>query len=263
MTDDLLDVADGDDCPRPFLIGEAPSKRGDAYHRFPLSGPPARVLCQLAGIPPQDGGTTYGRWTWALYDHFRCRNLFDRYADATPWSAPRARDRARALLAPLEAERVTSAVVPPGEGHPQEEFYRQVSGSPSVLRITVNPPPVIVCLGRRVQLAVFGALDGDIVPARSRPGAWGTLFGDFGVWAKPWQIHTPIACAGCIGQRGRDCRVCSGTGRLPQRWAPHVVTIPHPSGLNRLLNDAATRQRCGDVLRDALKLAAPPRTVPE
>lgn len=241
MADDMLDVAAGDDAPRAILLGEAPSKRGDAYHHFPLSGPPARVLCQLAGIPPQEDGSTYGRWTWALYDHFRCRNLFERYDDATPWSAPAARDRARLLLAELEAERVTTSIVPPGQGHPQEEFYRRMSGASAVLRLAVNPLPVIVCLGRRVQLAVFGALDGDVTPARSRPGAWGTLFGDFGVWAAPWQIHTPVA---------RD-------GEEPERrWAPHVVTIPHPSGLNRLLNAEQTRQRCGDVLRLALELAA-------
>jgi len=242
MTVDTLDVAAGDDRPRPILLGEAPSRGGDRYHTFPLSGRPARVLCELAGIPPQPEGSTHGRWTWALYDRFECHNLFERYADATPWSAPTARERARLLLEELRAEHVTTTIVPPGKGHPQEEFYRQLSGAKAVLRLAVTPPPVIVCLGRRVQLAVFGALDGDVTPACSRPGGWGTMFGDFGVWAAPWHIYTPVARA----------------GQEPEhRWAPHVVTIPHPSGLNRLLNDDATRDRCGDVLREALARVTP------
>jgi hypothetical protein len=47
------------------------------------------------------------------------------------------------------------------------------------------------------------------------------------------------------------------------RWAPHVVTIPHPSGLNRLLNDEAQRAQCGEVLRRALELATATCTVSE
>ena len=153
---------------RPLLLGEAPSRTGDRYHEFPLSGAVARTLCTLAGIPPIEGGTTYGRWTWALYDRFECLNLFQRYAEATPWSAPAARDRWRARL--------------------DEE----------------GPWPVVVMLGRKVQAAVT-------------PGIKGYDFHQFA-------------------------------------YAPFVayVTIPHPSGLNRLLNDHAERERCGDTLRKAL-----------
>ena len=82
----------------PVLIGEAPSKAGDRFHNLPLSGPPARVLCRLAGIPAQDEGSPWGQWTWALYEHFECCNLIKRYKDAEPWSVPRARVRAVQLL---------------------------------------------------------------------------------------------------------------------------------------------------------------------
>lgn len=236
----MHDVAGGDDRRRPILLGEAPSQRGDAYHHFPLSGPPARVLCQLAGIPPQPAGSTYGRWTWALYERFDCRNLIERYADATPWPTATARERARQLLAELEAENVKMTTVSSGMGTEQEEHYRQLTGTPLVQRMTIAPPPVIVCLGRRVQAAMFAALEGDVTPARSRGGAWGTLFGDFGVWAAPWQIHVPVTREGVIDRQ----------------WAPHVVTIPHPSGLNRSLNADVTRARTGEVLQRALELAA-------
>jgi uracil-DNA glycosylase len=162
----------------PVLVGEAPSRGGDRFHHFPLSGPPARVLCVLAGIPPQEDGSTYGRWTWALYDRFECRNLFARYRDATPWSAPAARGRAEALAEELA-------------------------------------PRVVVCLGRRVQAALHGAL-GLAVPA---------------VPFHEWRTGQPDE---------------------PTAW----TTIPHPSGLNRALNDAAERERCGETLRKALDLSA-------
>lgn len=253
MTDDPLDPAAGDDGPRPILLGEAPSKGGDRYHHFPLSGRPARVLCELAGIPPQAEGSTYGRWTWALYDHFECRNLHERYADATPWSAPRARDAARARLDKLEAAAHVTAGVDVAQPDPAV--------------VMTTSPTVVVCLGRKVQAAVFGALDGDISrPLTTRPGAWNTgVFGDFGVWAAPWHIHAPVVI-GCDGQQEhrwaeatQHCERCGRSRRevldALQRWAPHVVTIPHPSGLNRLLNDEATRAQCGDVLRRAMELA--------
>jgi hypothetical protein len=249
---DPLDVAAGDDRPRPILLGEAPSRAGDRYHAFPLSGRPARVLCELAGIPPQEEGSTYGRWTWALYERFECRNLFERYADATPWSAPRAREAARVALAAAQAGAAVTAAVDLATVDPAAAL--------------ATTPTVIVCLGRRVQAAVFGALDGDIArPLRTRPGAWNTgVFGDFGVWASPWSIHTPVVrptCRHCGEQRAfREAQCLVGVGgheyedRREQRWAPWVVTIPHPSGLNRLLNDEATRARCGAVLTRALVL---------
>jgi len=163
----------------PLLLGESPSARGDRYHAFPLSGPPARVLCQLAGIPPVEGGTTYGRWTWALYDRFECRNLIERYADAAPWSAPRARDRAAEVLVELSGD-------------------------------------VLVCLGRRVQAAVFGALE------EQAPGFY------------EWR-NVPL---------------------LGYVDGLEVVAVPHPSGLNRTLNDLAERDRASATLREALERAS-------
>jgi hypothetical protein len=87
------------------LLGEAPSRSGDRFHNLPLSGPPARVLCRLAGIDPQPEGSPWGRWTWALYERFETMNLIKRYKDAEPWSAVRARDRA-VRLAPALRGRV-------------------------------------------------------------------------------------------------------------------------------------------------------------
>lgn len=194
-----------------MIVGEAP-RIHDARTDRPLQGRPARVLCELAGLDhaPADlvvSGQFADWWTPALYDRFDARNLHPRRVDAEPWSAPLARTAAGALLAD-------------------------------------DRPVVVVCLGRRVQRAVYGAIDGDVALVRSRAGAWarddgGGLFGDFGVWAAPWMHRTPV--------HGE-----------PGRWAPWTVTIPHPSGLNRLLNDQSIRDRCGDVLRQALALAADP-----
>lgn len=164
-----------DDAKKPLLLGEAPSRGGDRYHFFPLSGPPARTLCTLAGISPEPEGSTYGRWTWALYERFECRNLFERYAQAEPWSVPRAREQACELEADLRSR-------------------------------------VVVCLGRRVQAAILAAVDAD------RDAA-------FHEW-----LTTPDATS--------------------------LVSIPHPSGLNRALNDPAERERCGETLRSALAKGA-------
>lgn len=89
----------------PLLIGEAPSRVGDKYHNLPLSGPPAQVLCRMAGIEPQAEGSRWGRWTWALYEHFETRNLIRRYAQADPWSHSRANVLAAEMMPEL-AERV-------------------------------------------------------------------------------------------------------------------------------------------------------------
>jgi uracil-DNA glycosylase len=107
---------------RPLLIGEAPSRTGDRFHAFPLSGAVAQTLCGLAGIPPQDEGSRYGRWTWALYERFECRNVFARYRSATPWDAARAAETLR-------------------------QASRELDGR------------VVVCLGRRPQKALHDALD--------------------------------------------------------------------------------------------------------
>jgi hypothetical protein len=150
---------------RPMLLGEAPSRSGDRYWRFPLSGTVARTLCKMADIPPEDEGSRYGVWTWALYDRFECVNVFERYAQATPWSAPRARERVASM----------------------------------------EMPPVVVLLGRKVQAAFC-----------LRPL-------DFFEWA--------------------------------HEGARSFVVIPHPSGLNRVLNDPEQRAMCGCVLNEASSLA--------
>jgi uracil-DNA glycosylase len=83
----------------PLLVGEQPSRTGDRYHHFPLSGAVAQTLCQMAGIPPEEEGSRYGRWTWALYDVFDCVNVISRHK---PWDAHEA---AAAMAGLLEPER--------------------------------------------------------------------------------------------------------------------------------------------------------------
>lgn len=70
------------DAALPVLLGEAPSKSGDRYHMFPLSGRVAETLCSMAGIPPMAGESRHGRWTWALYECFDCLNLVYRWPGA-------------------------------------------------------------------------------------------------------------------------------------------------------------------------------------
>lgn len=158
----------------PALIGEAPSRTGDYYYHFPLSGAVARRLCGLAGIPPLPGESMYGRWTWALYECFDCYNVFERYAEATPW------DRTRALVRASEI----------GD------------------EIKVKSDAVVL-LGRRVQ-AAFGHES------------------DFYEW-------------------------------VDHGWF-RVASIPHPSGLNRLLNDDHHRRMCGVTLRAAMSTSSQVKT---
>lgn len=81
----------------PLLVGESPSRSGDRYWRFPLSGAVAQTLCQFAGIPPQKGGSRYGRWTWALYDVFDCVNAVERYP-VGPWPSQEAAEHLREAM---------------------------------------------------------------------------------------------------------------------------------------------------------------------
>jgi len=64
---------------KALLVGECPSRSGDRYWEFPLSGAVAQTLCLMAGIPPEPEGSRYGRWTWALYDAFDCVNVVERH----------------------------------------------------------------------------------------------------------------------------------------------------------------------------------------
>lgn len=82
----------------PILLGEAPSRSGDQFWMFPLSGRVAESLCGMAGIPPMAGESRYGRWTWALYDHFECMNLIERYPGAQGSGASFPMSIARAAL---------------------------------------------------------------------------------------------------------------------------------------------------------------------
>lgn len=80
---------------KALLVGEMPSRAGDRFYSFPLSGAVAQTLCQMAGVPPQTEGTRYGRWTWALYEAFGCVNALKRHQ---PWSSEVAAARLRSAV---------------------------------------------------------------------------------------------------------------------------------------------------------------------
>ena len=92
-----------------------PSRSGDRYHQFPLSGAVAQTLCQMAGIAPQPEGTRYGRWTWALYEAFDCVNAIERHG---PWVIA---DAAAHLRDELETEREVVVLL----GRRAQEAYAQ------------------------------------------------------------------------------------------------------------------------------------------
>lgn len=162
-----------------LLLGEAPSKSGDAYWQFPLSGRVAETMCVMSGIPPQVEGSRYGRWTWALYDHYECENLFERYqgaqGDGAAFPTTAARELAKAKSSDLWGR-------------------------------------VVVMLGVRLPRA-FGVEDARFFE---------------------WRMELD-----------------AGEERALQ-W----VMIPHPSGLNRVLDEPTARERCGSVLREARTRAA-------
>jgi hypothetical protein len=77
---------------KPLLVGEMPSRTGDRYYEFPLSGAVARTLCRMAGIPPDPESTGLAQWTWALYEHFDTVNAIERHG---PWDSQKAAARLR------------------------------------------------------------------------------------------------------------------------------------------------------------------------
>lgn len=64
---------------RPLILGEAPSKSGDSYWQFPLSGEVGRRLHEMAGLRTQAGGSTYGKYYWPLRAQFDLINVIERY----------------------------------------------------------------------------------------------------------------------------------------------------------------------------------------
>lgn len=59
----------------PLLVGEAPSRTGDRFWAFPLSGNPAVNLCRWAGWVVPRGEAAY----WTLREHCDTTNLLERY----------------------------------------------------------------------------------------------------------------------------------------------------------------------------------------
>jgi hypothetical protein len=77
---------------KPLMIGEMPSRSGDRYWEFPLSGTVARTLCRMADIPFDPESDGLARWTWALYEHFDTVNAIERHG---PWDSAIAAQRLR------------------------------------------------------------------------------------------------------------------------------------------------------------------------
>lgn len=73
--------------PRPLLLGEMPSKRGDEFYMFPLSGSPATRLLKWAGIEKPRGEAAY----WTLIEHFETMNAQERYTARFDLAAARRR----------------------------------------------------------------------------------------------------------------------------------------------------------------------------
>jgi len=108
---------------KPLILGEAPSRSGDQFWRYPLSGEAGKKLCEMAGIPPLDRPTSsyYGAFYWALRSHYDVANVIQRYPGPSGRGAAFPRDLARTGLMRLRAQGALS------------------------------DDRVVICLGRRVQ----------------------------------------------------------------------------------------------------------------
>jgi hypothetical protein len=166
---------------QPLLLGEAPSRTGDRYYRFPLSGSPAKLVCDLLSI--RYSRAQYdGPW-WQVREHFEVANLIERYPGP----------QGRGAAFPIGPAREAWA-----------ELWPTLSGR------------VVVLLGARLPgVAGVWADEGESV---------------FHQW---WQVWS------------------SSGVTLPE--AATIVAIPHPSGLNRMYNDPAEREKTAATLRQAIR----------
>lgn len=156
--------------PQPWIVGESPSRSGDRYWQWPLSGAPAKVLCQCAGFEADGDPREIASWTWALYERFATINLFQRHADAVPWSAPKARDRAEEILDSMAAanarrcvllgRRVGSAFGVVSDYFEWTELRDGAAGvvvpHPSGRNLMLNETPVRMAIGVALREATSG-----------------------------------------------------------------------------------------------------------
>jgi uracil-DNA glycosylase len=156
----------------PLLLGECPSKAGDRYHAFPLSGAVGKRLCGWAGIESDADGSAYGRYYWPLREHFDCLNVIERYADANPWRTAVARERwTRWLLDRSDEERRESLTVvclgrraaeALGHDRPWGEWFevgllRVVTiPHPSGRNLLYNDPAMVAVAARVLHEAIAG-----------------------------------------------------------------------------------------------------------
>jgi hypothetical protein len=82
---------------RPLIIGESPSRAGDRYYQFPLSGNPAKWLCGLAGIEIPAGEAAY----WSLVEHFDTANALKRFP-RDGWDIESAFERVCEIVQPYD-----------------------------------------------------------------------------------------------------------------------------------------------------------------
>lgn len=183
---------------RPVLLGEMPSKRGDEFYAFPLSGSPATKLVRWAGLEREEGAAY-----WTLVKHFYPMNAQERYAPK--FDLPAARRRWDDYL---------------------------------LRKVPERQPVTVVCLGRNAQRTV-GA------ESRCTCG-----------------FHVLEGAAGVAGEgHSVDCPAYLGDWFYwREAGLLRYVAVPHPSGRNRLWNDAGATAKMGIVLREALTLAGLPGT---
>lgn len=143
-----------------------------------------------------------------------------------------------------------------------------MSDAPRPLLVGECPPPVRASaepLDGRTAAVLLDLLGGRAADPRA---ALRTVFEPINLCATAWdeaeargtadRLRHPVRVllgrrvAGACGHRGDWYEWVATQGT----W---TVSLPHPSGLNRLLNDPTHRRRCGEEMRRAIVLAAADR----
>jgi uracil-DNA glycosylase len=141
---------------RPILVGEMPSRTGDRYWRFPLSGKVGVRLATWAGLEqlaPAPGQTFYGRRYWALRQVFDVVNVRERHdpaggpLDAARHAAllERLRDRPAVVLLGRAVERALELPLyrRPGEQLVEAPLFEVVNWF-EPLRSVPSAPVVVI-----------------------------------------------------------------------------------------------------------------------
>jgi uracil-DNA glycosylase len=199
---------------KPLILGEAPSKTGDSYWQFPLSGEVGRRLHQMAGLPVHTGGSTYGRYYWPLTEEFDLINVIERYPG--PGRGSGADFPRRQALAGLN-RLISEGQLPPGR--------------------------VVVCLGRRVlKLLVPGELpfytwvklgSGQLIAGIPHPSGLTRNYNDKMEWERAGRT-----LRGAIdrAKKYENELIAGYTTDEGERLPPNTVVLGGPEGIRRLMN---------------------------